>query len=80
MIRDLVKIAIDMVREGKLEEANRKSRAAGEEGLLDVAARQLGCNKSLQGSRWLTEEGDSVSRSREKFAISCVKASSTNHG
>src|SRR5438132_5935571 len=38
MIRDLVEIAIDMVREEKMEEVAEKAEAAAEERLLDLLA------------------------------------------
>src|SRR6266480_1012853 len=71
MIRDLVDIAIDMVREEKLEDVADKAELNAEERLLDillppVASRSTESNTGglvLEG----TSSGDSQSRTREKL-------------
>ncbi|HEX4604245.1 MAG TPA: ATP-dependent protease ATPase subunit HslU, partial [Candidatus Angelobacter sp.] len=68
MIRDLVEIAIDMVREEKLEEVTEKAEQQAEERLLDLLlpAAPAPAN-STAGFALATEEGDSTSRTREKL-------------
>jgi ATP-dependent HslUV protease ATP-binding subunit HslU len=68
MIRDLVEIAIDMVREEKLEEVTEKAEQQAEERLLDLLlpATPVPAN-STAGFALVTEEGDSASRTREKL-------------
>lgn len=68
MIRDLVEIAIDMVREEKLEEVTEKAEQQAEERLLDLLlpAAPAAAN-STAGFALVTEEGDSASRTREKL-------------
>jgi ATP-dependent HslUV protease ATP-binding subunit HslU len=68
MIRDLVEIAIDMVREEKLEEVTEKAEQQAEERLLDLLlpATPPPAN-STAGFALVTEEGDSASRTREKL-------------
>jgi ATP-dependent HslUV protease ATP-binding subunit HslU len=70
MIRDLVEIAIDMVREEKLEEVTEKAEQQAEERLLDLLlpAAPTAAN-STAGFALVTEEGDSASRTREKLRI-----------
>jgi ATP-dependent HslUV protease ATP-binding subunit HslU len=70
MIRDLVEIAIDMVREEKLEEVTEKAEQQAEERLLDLLlpAAPAAAN-STAGFALVTEEGDSASRTREKLRI-----------
>src|ERR1700730_11225325 len=73
MIRDLVEIAIDMVREEKLEDVSDKAELNAEERLLDILLRRVAPPRSgdsasggvvLEGSTGLTE---SASRTREKL-------------
>jgi ATP-dependent HslUV protease ATP-binding subunit HslU len=69
MIRDLVEIAIDMVREEKLEEVTEKAEAQAEERLLDLllpTAPSM-ASSSTAGFALVTEEGSSTSRTREKL-------------
>jgi ATP-dependent HslUV protease ATP-binding subunit HslU len=68
MIRDLVEIAIDMVREEKLEEVTEKAEAQAEERLLDLLlpAAPSAASSSTAGFALVTEEG-STSRTREKL-------------
>jgi ATP-dependent HslUV protease ATP-binding subunit HslU len=68
MIRDLVEIAIDMVREEKLEEVADKAEQQAEERLLDLLlpAAPAPAN-STAGFALVTEEGDSNARTREKL-------------
>jgi ATP-dependent HslUV protease ATP-binding subunit HslU len=68
MIRDLVEIAIDMVREEKLEEVTEKAEQQAEERLLDLLLPGVPTPpNSTAGFALATEEGDSTSRTREKF-------------
>jgi ATP-dependent HslUV protease ATP-binding subunit HslU len=68
MIRDLVEIAIDMVREEKLEEVTEKAEQQAEERLLDLLLPGAPTPpNSTAGFALATEEGDSTSRTREKF-------------
>jgi ATP-dependent HslUV protease ATP-binding subunit HslU len=69
MIRDLVEIAIDMVREEKLEEVTEKAEAQAEERLLDLLlpAVPSAASSSTAGFALVTEEGSSTSRTREKL-------------
>jgi len=71
MIRDLVEIAIDMVREEKLEDVTDKAEMNAEERLLDLLlpsppslTSSSGDGLTLEGG---TVGGDSYSRSREKM-------------
>jgi ATP-dependent HslUV protease ATP-binding subunit HslU len=72
MIRDLVEIAIDMVREEKLEDVSDKAELNAEERLLDVLLPpvaptrppETGDGKVLEGA---TSGGESHSRTREKL-------------
>jgi len=67
MIRDLVEIAIDMVREEKLEEVTEKAEAQAEERLLDLLLPSTpAAASSTAGFALVTEEG-STSRTREKL-------------
>ena len=69
MIRDLVEIAIDMVREEKMEEVAEKAEQNAEERLLDLllptppAASPATAGFALASG----EDGDSTSRTREKL-------------
>jgi ATP-dependent HslUV protease ATP-binding subunit HslU len=69
MIRDLVEIAIDMVREEKLEEVTDKAEQQAEERLLDLLlpAAPAAASSSTAGFALATEESDSASRTREKL-------------
>ena len=68
MIRDLVEIAIDMVREEKLEEVTEKAEQQAEERLLDLLLPSTPtATNSTAGFALVTEEGDSASRTREKL-------------
>jgi ATP-dependent HslUV protease ATP-binding subunit HslU len=68
MIRDLVEIAIDMVREEKLEEVTDKAEQQAEERLLDLLLPAApAAATSTAGFALVTEEGDSASRTREKL-------------
>src|SRR5205814_2642529 len=71
MIRDLVEIAIDMVREEKLEDVADKAELNAEERLLDIllppaapAPRETGTGFVLEGT---ISGADSQSRTREKL-------------
>jgi ATP-dependent HslUV protease ATP-binding subunit HslU len=73
MIRDLVEIAIDMVREEKLEDVSDKAELNAEERLLDILlppsppaprSSETAGGLVLEGT---TSGGDSHSRSREKL-------------
>jgi ATP-dependent HslUV protease ATP-binding subunit HslU len=68
MIRDLVEIAIDMVREEKLEEVAEKAESNAEERLLDLllppSAPEL---VERPGEREDGSSGDNFARSREKL-------------
>ena len=68
MIRDLVEIAIDMVREEKLEEVTEKAEQQAEERLLDLLLPSApAATNSTAGFALVTEEGSSTSRTREKL-------------
>ena len=68
MIRDLVEIAIDMVREEKLEEVTEKAEQQAEERLLDLLLPSApAATSSTAGFALVTEEGSSTSRTREKL-------------
>jgi ATP-dependent HslUV protease ATP-binding subunit HslU len=72
MVRDLVEIAIEMVREEKLEDVADKAELNAEERLLDIllppaaprAAESTTTGFVLEGT---TSSGDSTSRTREKL-------------
>jgi ATP-dependent HslUV protease ATP-binding subunit HslU len=67
MIRDLVEIAIDMVREEKLEEVTEKAEQQAEERLLDLLLPSTPAATSSTAGFALVTEGDSASRTREKL-------------
>ena len=70
MIRDLVEIAIDMVREEKMEEVAEKAEQNAEERLLDLLLPGLPSSSpspSTAGFALASEDGDSNSRTREKL-------------
>ena len=67
MIRDLVEIAIDMVREEKLEEVTEKAEQQAEERLLDLLLPSTPAATSSTAGFALVTEGDSASRSRVKL-------------
>jgi ATP-dependent HslUV protease ATP-binding subunit HslU len=66
MVRDLVEIAIDMVREEKLEDVSDKAELNAEERLLDLLLPTVPQRISDGGPAGYIE-GDSHSRSREKL-------------
>ena len=67
MIRDLVEIAIDMVREEKLEDVTDKAELNAEERLLDLLLPAPPSLPPSGGDGVVIEGGDSYSRSREKM-------------
>jgi len=73
MIRDLVEIAIDMVREEKLDEIAEKAETNAEERLLDLLLPPSGSPSGSQGEAPPASTGeqqqtwDNFSRSREKI-------------
>ncbi len=67
MIRDLVEIAIDMVREEKLEDVADKAELNAEERLLDLLLPSPPSLPPTGGDGHSLEGGDSYSRSREKM-------------
>src|SRR5213080_5003796 len=70
MIRDLVEISIDMVREEKMEEVAEKAEQNAEERLLDILLPGLPSSSpspSTAGFALASEDGDSNSRTREKL-------------
>jgi ATP-dependent HslUV protease ATP-binding subunit HslU len=68
MIRDLVEIAIDMVREEKLEEVTDKAELQAEERLLDLLLPAAPTPAtSTAGFALATEGEDSATRTREKL-------------
>ncbi len=70
MIRDLIEIAIDMVREEKMEEVAEKAEQNAEERLLDLllpAAPSASTPATAGFALASSEDGDSTSRTREKL-------------
>ena len=68
MVRDLVEIAIDMVRQEKLEDVADKAELNAEERLLDLLLPPPAAAPSTDGaSNVLPAEGDSHQRTREKL-------------
>ncbi len=68
MVRDLVEIAIDMVRQEKLEDVADKAELNAEERLLDLLLPPPAATPSMDGaSNVLPAEGDSYQRTREKL-------------
>jgi len=68
MIRDLVEIAIDMIREERLEEVAEKAEEHAEEKLLDLLLPQPAPPSPLQAGYVLpADNGDSSARTREKL-------------
>jgi ATP-dependent HslUV protease ATP-binding subunit HslU len=67
MIRDLVEIAIDMVREERLEEVEDKAEMNAEERLLDVLLPPPPPAPPLQDNQLTLPGSDSYQRSREKL-------------
>jgi len=71
MIRDLVEIAIEMVREEKLEDVSDKAELNAEERLLDILLPPPAPARSGESTGGLllegTSAGDSQSRTREKL-------------
>ncbi len=72
MIRDLVEIAIDMVREERLEEVAEKAEEHAENKLLDLLLPGPPAASSPSGGVGFAlpgEDGDSASRTREKLRL-----------
>jgi ATP-dependent HslUV protease ATP-binding subunit HslU len=67
MIRDLVEIAIDMVREERLEEVEDKAEMNAEERLLDVLLPPPPTTPPAQEGQLTLPGSDSYQRSREKL-------------
>ncbi|MGE5323318.1 MAG: ATP-dependent protease ATPase subunit HslU, partial [Actinomycetota bacterium] len=69
MIRDLVEIAIDMIREERLEEIAEKAEESAENKLLDLLLPPTpsATSTSTAGFALAAEDGDSTSRTREKL-------------
>ncbi|HEV3038588.1 MAG TPA: ATP-dependent protease ATPase subunit HslU [Candidatus Angelobacter sp.] len=68
MVRDLVEIAIDMVREEKLEEVAEKAELNAEERMLDLLLPPVPPQHQPQtGFALPAEDSDSTSRTREKL-------------
>ncbi|HEX8816415.1 MAG TPA: ATP-dependent protease ATPase subunit HslU [Terriglobales bacterium] len=72
MIRDLVEIAIEMVREEKLEDVSDKAELNAEERLLDILLPPAPAQRPEPGQagfvlEGMTSSGDSQSRTREKL-------------
>jgi ATP-dependent HslUV protease ATP-binding subunit HslU len=68
MIRDLVEIAIDMIREERLEEVAEKAEESAENKLLDLLLPgSTPPASSTAGFALAAEDGDSSSRTREKL-------------
>src|SRR3954463_5186204 len=69
MIRDLIEIAIDMVREEKLEEVEDKAELNAEERLLDLLlpGSRAGETPSGAGAGFLEGQTEPQSRTREKL-------------
>jgi ATP-dependent HslUV protease ATP-binding subunit HslU len=72
MVRDLVEIAIDMVREEKLEDVADKAELNAEERILDLLLPASQSSSAIEPSRTLgfgahSGDGDSSSRTREKL-------------
>jgi ATP-dependent HslUV protease ATP-binding subunit HslU len=70
MVRDLVEIAIDMVREEKMEEVAEKAEQNAEERLLDLllpGTPQPSSSNSAGFALTSGSDGDSASRTREKL-------------
>ena len=85
MIRDLVEIAIEMVREEKLEDVSDKAELNAEERLLDILLPPATPRPAEGSTGGLVLEGTTAllpAMSRKaaparNFASSCAKASST---
>jgi ATP-dependent HslUV protease ATP-binding subunit HslU len=69
MIRDLVEIAIDMIREERLEEVAEKAEEQAENRLLELLlpSPPASPGSSTAGFALPPESGDSIARSREKL-------------
>jgi ATP-dependent HslUV protease ATP-binding subunit HslU len=67
MIRDLVEIAIDMVREERLEEVEDKAEMNAEERLLDILLPPPPATPPAQEGQLTLPGSDSYQRSREKL-------------
>src|SRR5437660_6348651 len=68
MVRDLVEIAIDMIREEKLEEVAEKAELNAEERMLDLLLPPMPPqHQPTPGFALPSEDGDSTTRTREKL-------------
>src|SRR5579863_398435 len=67
MIRDLVEISIDMVREERLEEVEDRAEMNAEERLLDLLLPPAPATPQPQGATPALPPGDGNMRSREKL-------------
>src|SRR5260370_41372995 len=69
MMRDLVEIGIDMIREERLEQVAEKAEENAESRLLDLLLppRPAPVSGSTAGFALPAENGDSASRTREKL-------------
>src|SRR5687768_659123 len=67
MVRDLVEISIDMVREEKLEEVAEKAEANAEERLLDLLLPPPPASETTVAQEGEAKPGDNWQRSREKL-------------
>ncbi|PYY04717.1 MAG: HslU--HslV peptidase ATPase subunit [Acidobacteria bacterium] len=67
IVRDLAEIAIDMVREERLEEVEDKAEVNAEERLLDLLLPPTASSPATAGLALGTGDGDSQSRTREKL-------------
>jgi len=69
MVRDLVEISIDMVREEKLEEVADKAEANAEERLLDLLLPPSPMTEPMEAAPDGEPPSEATSRTREKFRL-----------